>query len=67
VRYMIGDGDMVTGCLQPRRSLARRRRADPPGSIPEIEEKTDSIFNCATAYDPQGGTSAPGAIIGISD
>ncbi|RSH92664.1 hypothetical protein EHS25_008109 [Saitozyma podzolica] len=24
------------------------------GSIPEIEEKTDSIFNCATAYDPQG-------------
>lgn len=49
------------------RSLARRRRADSPGSIPEIEEKTDSIFNCATAYDPQGGKSAPGAIDGISE
>ena len=24
------------------------------GSIPEKEEKTDSIYNCATAYDPQG-------------
>ena len=24
------------------------------GSIPEKEEKTDSIYNCATTYDPQG-------------
>lgn len=32
----------------------RCRPPPPPGSIPELEESTDSIFNTCTVYNPAG-------------
>jgi hypothetical protein len=35
-------------------------RANGVGSIPELEEGTDKIYNTATVYDPEGMSIAQG-------